>query len=169
MALMKAQTQLDNGSVREVLDHTALLSLPIVSLPLTGSFPVMSPNHEKPPTRLCTDQPPNASFKSLHEAEGGPKQWSGNKKGASFPPLRRPQSFWFVPFTPFSFLHGPPRRGPQILMQLWCLRVRPRNFQTIKMSKHWPSFLQTDINCLAHIRAHHIPSRGLRQPTATWW
>lgn len=86
MVLMKAKTQLDNGRVREVLNHTALLSPPIVSLPLTGSFPVMSPNHDKPPTRPCTDQTLNTSCKSLHEAEGGPKQQPGNKKGASFPP-----------------------------------------------------------------------------------
>lgn len=29
------------------------------------------------------------------------------------------------------------------------------------MSKHWPSFLQTDINRLAHIRAHHAPPAGV--------
>lgn len=29
-------------------------------------------------------------------------------------------------------LQGPPRRGPQVLMQPWCLWVRPRNFQNRK-------------------------------------
>lgn len=33
------------------------------------------------------------------------------------------------------------------------------------MSKHWPSFSQTDINCLNHIRAHHTPSPRLQEPS----
>lgn len=89
-------------------------------------------------------------------------------------------SFHRLQSGPGSFLlHGPPRTGPPILMQPWLLWVRPETPQAIKMSKHWPNFLQTDINRLTHIRAHHTPpapgsqapsgTSALRRPTAPRW
>lgn len=177
MELMKAKTQFGNASVREVLNHTSLL-LPPCSEPSSdrvfccdvtqsreATHKTLHVSDSCLPTSLgCPDQPPNALCKSLREAEGGLRQQAGIRMASHFPhSSSKAPGLLPALFSPTAWASEERTSDSDATMVL--LGEARKLLKSIKMSKHWPSFLQTDINCLAHIRALHSPPQGLGSPS----